>query len=245
MENKLVVQDGISQDDFKMLVNNASQMQSKPNFPDLIKFDAVDGVWVISKGKDENDKTIFEPIGEKVELHIVNHRKTAQVKEGDEITGYSREVQDNFFEIKFKDGHIESGIYKNLKDKYGDSLIYTVILYAFYQDKLVRVKLSGGKLSKWFDYTKSFINDAIACWNTVMTKGHFIEKTKMVKYYEIEINRGEEITDREIIIKRINDCNTYLQAYAQSLKKTEEVEAEIVPEIQDEQIVKEVENIEF
>ena len=123
------------------------------NLP-LIKFSALDGNFVINRGeKDEENKYVFSLIGPELSVHILNTaynlvnsgvnaplKVYSQEYSGNNLTLFNQETR----EVE------ATGDYKTLKVKY--DLKYTKVLYAVYNEELVRVKLSGFSLSNFFKF---------------------------------------------------------------------------------------------
>jgi hypothetical protein len=214
--------------------------QSTENLP-LIKFNATNGVWVFNSGeKTEDGKYIFNDIGPELSIHILNTAyNLANSGEKSAVKCYSKEYVGQHVVLYNQETRevVEEGNYKDLKVKY--DLNYTKVLYAVYQDELVRVKVSGFSLSNFFKFlqangnpskfiTKFSLGKRYTFSNGVVkeaTKKEIDAYTKELSegkipanklFYEFEANIEKELfhtfEDRQLIVKRVNDVNLYLRA---------------------------------
>jgi len=210
-------------DEFIKNLNQATNFNSKiPQLP-VIKFDGTTGKFLMSDGKDDDGKTKFKELGTEISFHIIKtDRKFATIgeKQGKEFKtiAFSNEYVDSYLELQTPSGEIfDKGFYKALKEKYGDKLKYTQVLYGYYNEEPVRLKLNGGKLSAWFDYSKEFKQDNPARFITKFSQGKFVDEA--IKYYEIKIERDKEINDQQLIIDRVKGINDFIDLVTQNTKQ--------------------------
>ena len=211
----------------------------------ILRFDAEKGQWKTKTDEvDENDKPIWKAIAEEVDLQIITTRKMVESKysPNKQVTRYfSREYAGSVLTLQNSETKEEvfKGLYNDLKeDKLFPLLKYVHVLYAFYNEKLYRVKLSGSKLNYLFEYLNTFTNSNPAMFFTRCFNGKKIvlqEATKEDKeksYYELKFEKGE-LVPQEKVIERVNMVNEYLSVYLQVVNKKEDgVIAEDLKEVQ-------------
>ncbi len=209
MENKLTVGSG-SLESFISSLNNATGFNSNLIVIPHLKFNADKGLFEKETGeKDKDNKPVYEEIGESVEFQIITSRKMVITDRKSKIQLYSREFQDNYVELFDQDKKmVMKGFYKDLKAA-NEHLVYIQVLYIIMDGKPYRFKMSGSKLTSLFPYLNSFKGDSPVRYLTKAKKGE--EKTNGgVKYYELILEKGNEISDKELIISRVNDINYYI-----------------------------------
>ena len=223
MDNQLqVVSD---KDAFLAMLNKATGNTNMPVIP-MIRFNAQTGKFMrdLPEDKKDKEKKIFnEDIGTSIDFHIITLRK--QVKGGyDAGTGkwglFSQEFQDDYVEVRNLNNENEivlKGDYKYVKGV-NDNLIYFQSIYCFVDDKPYRFQISKSKLIHWFPFLKEFTNDNPARWICTAKCGE-LETKGASKYYNLLFSKKQEIADIPMIVKRVNDINQYLEAYASSISK--------------------------
>jgi len=230
MSNQLVVSQNDNFEQFLLKLNQATGYSGGLPVPPQIKFDAEVGEWKRETDKrDEENKPIYEPIGQSIQMHIITTRQMLVSSFDSQDGYYSRESQGNYFELYDKESKkVASGLYSALKEAY-TNLVFVKVLYVFVDDKPYRIKLSGSKLTKLFPYLQSFSKDNPARWITIGSRGEK-QKKGAVNYYELDFTKGDEIVDKELIVQRVNDVNLYLDTYAKSRESKVEVISQPVNE---------------
>lgn len=206
MENKeLTVAD--NDKEFSAILNMLTEYNTGESLTlPTLKFNATEGKWKKTTGeKDEEGKPVYEDIADSITLHIINTaRKMAHSKQGAEPYLFTKEYSGNEI-VLFNQAkeEVDRGEYQELKEKY--SLMFEQVLYAFLDENLYRVKLSGAKLPNFFNYRKSG-NPALVY--TVCSKGK-AQKNGAVKYFDLEFKKGDFV-DKQLIIDRVNTVNNLL-----------------------------------
>lgn len=226
MDNKLVISD--NKDEFMMKLNQATGFnEGMPFFPHL-KFDGGEGMWKEETDeKDQDNKPVYKDLAPVIEFQIITTRVMVQSKFETEPRFYSRETQDNHFELLDNDGNVvRSDNYQELKNAF-PNIVYIKVLYVYYNGKPYRVKLSGSKLTNLFAYQNQFRNDNPACYLTKAGQGQKLKKGA-VSYYELTFAKSKALTDWAMIAERVNGINEYLTIYNQSKAKKN-----VIPAVED------------
>lgn len=228
------------QDKFLAELNKATGFSNNlPMLPQL-KFDAEKGYWKKQTEKvDEEGKPIYEKISESIDFHLITTRKMVESKYSPNPKAkryFSREYQDNYltiFDSETKE-EVFKGLYSELKEgALYPMLQYVQVLYAYFQDNLYRIKLSGTKLNGFFEYLNAFNNSNPALYFTSCSLGQKIKISDDKSYYELKFERGERVPQKKIVA-RVNEVNQYLSLYyeiANSKKKNGDI-AEDLKEVQ-------------
>ncbi len=229
----------LNENEFNAMLNLATNFSAKNPYPKLIKFNAEDGnFYKESNSKSEDGKTIFDNLGESIDLQIITTRKMISgawnQKSKKSEPFYSQEFIDNYLTVfeKTDDGNKEvfKGLYSDLKkDKLYERIKFVQVLYVMYKDELCRIKLSGSKLSNIFSYLGSFINDNPAKYITTLSKGDTATNGS-ITYFQLNLVKGKRL-EQDIIIKNVNAVNEYLGVYKQEkVEFTGEDELELLAE---------------
>lgn len=215
--NNLILSQNDSQEEFIRKLNQATNYVERLKFP-TIKFNAKEGVWYRDTSeKDAEGKPVFENLGKAINFHLITTRKMVQTNMEAAEQLYSREFQDNYVVLYNQSKQeVMRGFYNVLKLANPD-LQFIQVLYVYYGDKPYKIKIGGIKLSKWFSYFGSFKNDSPSRYLTIAEQGQII-KTKLtngreVSNYELNFQRGEVISDYQLIISRVNGINEYLNMF--------------------------------
>jgi hypothetical protein len=242
MNNELTVTEGMSDKEFLATLDTfTGYNQQNENLP-IIKFNATNGVWLINKGeKDEDGRYTFTEIGKDITIHPLNFVYKL-VNSGDKspIKVYSKEFSGQNVVLYNQDNReiAEEGMYKDLKEKY--DLKYTQIVYASYNNELVRVKLSGFSLTNWFKFLQSKRN--AAKYEITFSLGRRMKgingqecveaSKKEIETYTKDLKEGRKpslnlfyeytpviskelwhtVEDKQLIVERINAVNSFLMA---------------------------------
>jgi len=217
MTNELIVSGNESEEAFIAMLNNATGFTGGlPTIPTL-KFDAQVGKFLRSTGeKDKEGKPLYDELkGDMIQIHIITTRKMVRTKYKVEPFLSSREYTGNYVELFNEDKKVVlKGMYKDLKAN-NPNLVYAEVMYVMFEGKPYKFRLTGSKLQNLFEYYKSFQNDSLACWMTVVSKGQQLVNGA-VKYYELNFAKGERITDKLLIAQRVNDTNMYIKLINQA-----------------------------
>lgn len=236
MTNELSTTNNMSEAEYIASLNKQTNFSQAKPMPPILSFNGEQGIWYEqTEEKDAEGKPVMKPIGETVDIHIVNTFKMMSggynQRTKEKYPYYSREFVGNYVEI-FNDNKeiVFKGFYNELKehDIY-NYLKFNQVLYAFLGDKFYRIKLSGSKLTALFPYINSFQNDSIARYITHAKKGNEMQNGA-VKYFELNFVRGMELP-RDLVIKRVNEVNEYIDAYRNSVNN-KTVEATEVKQIE-------------
>ena len=202
----------------------------------VIKYNATEGIFVRSDNdKDDDDRTIYPTeLGQSIDLHIINASfQLASSGEKAKIYTYTKEYTGQNITLLNGEGEVvTNGKYKDLKESF--DLRYTKILYAYYGEDLVRVRLSGYALTAFFPYLNTHGNPARHITTLKRDKdrlkgleGACKPATKEeIKKYEALLKAGKstksinlfygmkvaksKIVPREIIVDRVKKVNQHL-----------------------------------
>lgn len=195
-------------------------------YPQRIKLNGEDGHFYISTDeKDANNKKILKDLGKSIDIHFILTRKQITGAWNNETEKpypyYSQEFVDNCL-VLFDENKtpVFKGLYKELRENpsFLGKIIFNNIVYCFIGDELCRLIMSGSKLNSLFEYQASFKNDNPAKYITRITSAPTTTKRK--KYF-IPVFTQNEAIDSQLIIKRVNSVNEYLNAYYNATHKEE------------------------
>ena len=205
----------------------------------LIKFSAVDGMWVINRGeKDDKSLFIFKDLSKTLSIHLINVAyQLASSGDDSPVDCYTKEYTGEYIELidsNNKDNIIDRGRYKDLKAKY--NLIFNKVLYGFMDGELVRVKLKGFGLINWFPFLEANGNpvkfmtefklgnryqgdgkskptiatkEQIDAYNKSLSEA---KKPTLNLFYEIKIEKGKDmLNDKELLDIRIDATNEIIR----------------------------------
>lgn len=231
MEQALVA--GMPDDQFLNTLNKITGMSGSLPVPPRINFKGDEGIFYIDTGEKDNEgKPVKEPLGESIKLHIVMRKNMINSRYNPKATTnyYSREFSGDMFDLYEKKGdseavNIGSYSWQGLKNSNNptDQLLFEKLqfnqaLYAYLlnenEPKLVRLVINGSKFAYWFPYVQSFQNSSPVLFETVLSKGKALSSGD-IEYFELLFKKGEAV-DKQLIIQRVTDVNSYIQAYQQA-----------------------------
>lgn len=205
-----------------------------PTKPKTIKYNANEGkFYVETEEKDEDNKSIFKEIGDKIQVQIC--KAFNQVRSGfNEFDSYFSDERSRFnFNLYDRNNNgalVSSGRYAVVRDEKGNDtgerkigdktfngLKFQKNLYVFYDNDLHKMYLGGAKSFNANKYLNSFAsNDSFALYNTAIEKG--IEaKNGGVKYFEINFKK-EKSLDVQDAFKNVRKVTEYIDAYNKSIE---------------------------
>lgn len=153
----------ITIDNFDAQLDMATGYENNQNTLPIYKFDAVNGVWNVFKGKKDDDgKAVYEEYKEKLKAHLINvaHRV---IVSGDKspVKVFSFESASQVVELIDSEDRktvIANGSYKDLKPEY--DLRQTINTYGFIDDELAKIKISGFASISWYRFLNATGNPA-------------------------------------------------------------------------------------
>ena len=209
----------VSQEEMDKLKEMTGENTSSfPQVP-VLKFNSSEGEWYKNEfgERDEENKLIYEKIGESIEFQILCQRLQVTTKFGETPNLYSREYVSGRVDLIDSESKeiVKSGMYAELK-KDDENLVYNQVLYIHYEDKLWRMKLSGSKLTNWFAYQNAFKqNESKSQYITTASKGDAKENGG-VKYFELKFKKGKEV-DFKTVQEKVGEVNQYFLAIAEAI----------------------------
>jgi hypothetical protein len=206
---------GMPDEEFVTALNKATNYNTYVT-PPTLKFDAQTGMWKISTDqRDAENKVVYQDIGDEIKFHIITARNMLQSTFNSQDGYYSKEFVDDYVVLYGQDKQIIfEGTMRNLKADVAmyEKLDFVKVLYVFWEDKPCRLKISRSKFVNFIPYWNSFKGDNPARYYTIAGRGPQASKGA-VKYYELSFLRGD-LVETELVVKRVNDLNLYLEAVA-------------------------------
>ena len=196
-----------------------------------LSFSGKNGMFSIQKeGKDSNGKSIFKEIGESFEGVIIRVRKSIKSPQDVVPSYYSSEFDSynepiNLFRSDTR-GIIDSGLYADLKNKYGEAVGLAENVYVYFEEKIYKIQVKGTSLNPLWVYLQSFPkDDTVLRYLTVFSSKEEINKAGQ-KYKVLVLKKGDVFGNWKMIWSELKNLDLALSKTA--TKKSELLEGRVI-----------------